>query len=71
MEKKMRVKLAKSIVSVSAIPKGTLIKAEMLTVKGPGDGLKPNLIPKIVGKWAKSDISEDSILTNDQIIWEA
>ena len=43
-ERAVRDRLAKSIVARRDIPAGTKITADMLTVKGPGTGLKPSVI---------------------------
>lgn len=53
----------KSIVSAVAIPKGTFIKREMLTVKRPGTGIMPKYLLRIVGKKTKRDIAKDVLLT--------
>ncbi|MBI3274019.1 MAG: N-acetylneuraminate synthase family protein [Candidatus Colwellbacteria bacterium] len=68
-EKKVREKHTKSIVSRFAIPQGAVITADMLTCKSPGYGLKPNMIEKVIGKTAKSDIGEDAVVTAEQIEW--
>lgn len=61
----MREKLAKSIVAKTFIPRGTRLRLEMLTVKGPGTGLKPSLMRDVVGKQVMKDIEADTILTRD------
>lgn len=68
-EKKVREKHTKSIVSRTSISKGTVIAADMLMCKSPGYGLKPNMIDTIIGKTAKSDIGEDTVITADHIEW--
>jgi len=55
-------KLAKSIVSATKIPKGTVITRDMLTTKGPGTGISPIKLPEIIGKKAAHDIEEDVVL---------
>ncbi len=66
-ERPMRLKLAKSLVSKRAIPKGAVIKSGMLTEKSPGTGIPPYNIGKIVGKKAKIDIEEGRIIAKEMI----
>lgn len=68
-ELKTREKHGKSIVSAKAIPAGTMITADMLVCKSPGYGLKPNMIEKVIGKKAKVDISLDTVIKHDDILW--
>ena len=50
LEKKVRAKFRRSIVSNQLIKKGTKITAEMLSLKRPGTGLHPIYLNKIIGK---------------------
>ena len=63
----MRNKHGKSIVSKIKIPAGTLITADMLAFKSPGNGIKPTLAHTVVGKKAKVDILEDTVITSNVI----
>ena len=56
----IREVLGKSVVSACAIPTGTVITREMLTVKSPGKGISPQRLDDIVGKTAKKDIVADA-----------
>lgn len=56
------VKLSKSVVSAIAIPAGTVITRDMLTTKGPGRGISPMDMEKVVGKAAMKDIPEDIVM---------
>lgn len=47
------------------IPKGTKITQEMLTILGPGTGLKPKCATAVVGRTAGVDIAE-----HERITWE-
>jgi sialic acid synthase SpsE len=67
--KPLREKLAKSIVAKTHIPRGTVIRPEMLTIKGPGYGIKPSLIHELVGRVAQADIEEDSHLPIEALHW--
>lgn len=62
-EKKSRENARRSIVANVNIPKGTYITEEMLTFKRPGNGISPSQIADIVGKMARTDIKEDSLLS--------
>lgn len=61
-EKPIFVKLAKSIVSKTKIGEGEMITREMLTTKGPGSGISPMDMDKVVGRRAKCDILEDKVI---------
>ena len=60
------VKLSKSVVSAVTIPAGTVITRDMLTTKGPGRGISPMDMDKVVGKQAIKDISEDVVMCWDE-----
>lgn len=68
-EYKTRSKHSKSLVAAVKIPAGTKITPDMLTIKSPGSGLKPNLVHKIIGKIAKKDIEGDTLLPEDVLQW--
>ncbi len=63
-----RNKHGKSVVSRGAIPAGSVITAEMLTIKSPGYGIRPYLINTVVGRKAKVDISEDTVITEEHLV---
>ena len=65
-----RSKHSKSIVSLTALPKGTVLEAHMLVCKSPGYGLKPRMLSSIIGKRVGRDIDEDIVLTEADIVWE-
>jgi sialic acid synthase SpsE len=52
----------RSIVSARDIPKGTVIQEDMLTFKRPGTGIYPKHAEVVVGRTAKVDIPEDTVL---------
>ncbi len=64
-----RNKHSKSIVARVAIPKGTVFTNSMLTVKSPGHGLKPREVSRLIGQKAAVDISEDTIIRADDVVW--
>lgn len=65
------IKLAKSIVSTRKISKGETITRDMLTTKGPGDGLSPTMLTYIVQKRAVAtkDIEEDTVIYEKDIFY--
>ena len=66
----IRQKLAKSLVSKMFIPKGTIITKDMLTTKGPGTGISPSEIIKVIGRCTIKDIKEDIVINYSDIEWE-
>jgi N-acetylneuraminate synthase/N,N'-diacetyllegionaminate synthase len=66
-EEDMYKKARRSVIAACAIPKGTVITREMLTVKRPGFGIKPKYINHIVGRKAAVNIEEDDIITWDLV----
>ena len=68
-ERAVRDRLAKSIVARQDIPAGTTITADMLTVKGPGTGLKPADLPTLVGVVAELPIEGDTLVPAEALGW--
>ena len=66
-EQLARKNARRSIVAKCAISSGTQITREMLTFKRPGKGISPDRISDILGKFAKIDIEEDTILNEFMI----
>tara|TARA_B100001057_G_C22854479_1_gene952212 strand:+ start:176 stop:1201 length:1026 start_codon:yes stop_codon:yes gene_type:complete len=65
-EKKPLFKMRKSIVAKYDIEKDTILKADHLEFKSPGEGLEPYKIDEVIGKKLIKDISkEDFILFKD------
>jgi sialic acid synthase SpsE len=62
-EVEMHQKARRSLVAACAIPRGTRIEPAMVTVKRPGFGIKPKYLELVVGRVAKVDIEEDTVLT--------
>lgn len=69
IELPQRMKMAKSIVSTRYIRAGEVIERSDLTVKCPGTGLKPKHIDALVGKVAKKDIPEDTVIPIEALDW--
>lgn len=64
-ESAARLNARRSIVAACAIPAGTTIRRDMLTFKRPGIGISPSRIDEVVGRTARCDINEDTILCED------
>ena len=57
----------RSVVSSREIPRGTHITRDMLTFKRPGTGIYPKLVDVVVGRIARQDIPEDTVITWEMI----
>jgi sialic acid synthase len=66
----VRMRLAKSVVAARDIPAGAVVRAEMLTVKGPGDGIPANHLAHLVGRVAAVDVAADTLLPKDALEWQ-
>jgi sialic acid synthase SpsE len=65
--KEMYTLARRSIVAAAAIPQGTTIGREHLTVKRPGFGIAPKHLPLVIGRTARADIDFDDIVTWDMV----
>jgi sialic acid synthase SpsE len=63
----MYTKARRSVVAACAIPAGTTITREMLTVKRPGFGVKPKFLDVLVGRTARCDIDADDVVTWEMV----
>ena len=61
-EKTSRQNARRSVVALGDIKKGTAITADMLTYKRPGTGISPQRADSLIGRIAKQDIADDTIL---------
>lgn len=57
-----RINARRSVVANRDIPMGTVLTQDMITFKRPGLGIKPSDLHKVVGRIAKENISNDTIL---------
>jgi sialic acid synthase SpsE len=64
-----RRRLAKSVAAACAIPAGTTIRSEMLTVKGPGTGISPRFLARLVGVVSRRDIAVDTLIPPEALEW--
>lgn len=61
-ELEVKRKIGKSLVTKMPLKKNTIIKSDMLLVKGPGTGISPIDIHKVEGRRLKVDKAEDATL---------
>ena len=66
-ESSARKEARRSIVAVRDIKKGSVITEDDLTFKRPGTGICPSDVDEVIGKVAKEDISEDTLLNFDML----
>jgi sialic acid synthase SpsE len=66
----VRARLAKSVVAAQHISAGTVVQADMLTVKGPGDGIPANHAARLIGRVAAVDVVADTLLPTAALDWE-
>lgn len=67
MEKLNKHVLVKSLVAARDLPSGTVISADMVTVKGPGKGLSPQRIGDLVGARIERDIKAEEYFTEKDL----
>ena len=68
-ERPIRDRLAKSVVATRDIRAGHRIGADDLAVKGPGSGLSPRFIDRLIGVVAKQDIAADTLVPPEALEW--
>jgi len=66
-EERARLYARRSIVATSKIRAGEMLTDRNLSCKRPGTGLSPTMLHKILGRFAARDISDDQILTMEDI----
>jgi N-acetylneuraminate synthase/N,N'-diacetyllegionaminate synthase len=57
----------RSLIVTRDLPAGTVLAADMLTVKRPGFGIAPKHLELVIGRPLKVDAEEDDILTWDMV----
>jgi N-acetylneuraminate synthase/N,N'-diacetyllegionaminate synthase len=67
-EEEIKKAARRSIVAKTRIPKGTIIRENMVDFKRPGTGLEPKNLCKIVGKRTKKDIEPDELITFEKLL---
>ncbi len=66
----VRARLGKSVVAAQHIQAGSVIKANMLTAKSPGDGIAANQLERLIGRVAAVDVLCDRMLPAEALTWE-
>jgi sialic acid synthase len=66
----VRARLGKSVVAAQHIGAGTVLRAEMLTVKSPGDGIAANHLERLIGRVATQDVPRDTLMPMEALTWE-
>ena len=66
----VRARLGKSVVSTRDIAAGTVISADMLMAKSPGDGIPANRLEHLIGRVAAVDVKLDTLLPVEALEWE-
>ncbi len=61
------IKMGKKIVAARDLPEGTMIGADDLILKSPGDGLPPYEIDKVIGSSLKVPVARDGDLHMDML----
>lgn len=59
----VRAAASKSLVASADIPAGTLLTAELLTLKRPGTGLAPGCLPDLIGRRTSVAVPADTLLS--------
>ncbi len=67
LELEVREVARKSVVAAADISAGTELTADLLTLKRPGGGIRPDKIESLIGRRAAVDVTGDTTLTWDMI----
>lgn len=67
VEREVRSVAAKSVVTATALHRGTRIEIDMLSLKRPGTGIPPADLSKLIGKCVNRDLLADTVLTWDDV----
>ncbi|MFZ1058538.1 MAG: N-acetylneuraminate synthase family protein [Candidatus Rokuibacteriota bacterium] len=65
----VRQRLAKSVVAARHIPAGRAISEDDLAVKGPGTGISPRHLKRLIGVVARRDIPADTLIPPEALEW--
>ncbi len=69
-EKETREMARRSIIANVDINKDSIITEEMLVIKRPGTGLKPNKLNQVIGKVVNKNILKDSLISEEDLFSE-
>ena len=68
-ERPVRERLAKSVAAARTIRAGAVIREADLTVKGPGTGISPRFLTRLVGRTARTDVEADTLVPLEALEW--
>jgi N,N'-diacetyllegionaminate synthase len=57
----------RSLIATRDLPAGTVLEADMVTVKRPGYGIAPKHLDVVLGRPLRRDVEHDDILTWDDV----
>ena len=57
----------RSLILTRDLPAGTVLEADMLTVKRPGSGIPPKDLERVLGRPLRADVEADDVLTWDLV----
>jgi sialic acid synthase SpsE len=57
----------RSLILTRDLPAGTVLEADMLTVKRPGSGIPPKDLERVLGRALRADVEADDVLTWDLV----
>jgi N,N'-diacetyllegionaminate synthase len=57
----------RSIVTSRRLESGTVLAEDMITLKRPGSGMSPAMLPQVIGRKLRRNVEEDTLLTLDMI----
>ena len=64
----MRQTFTNSIVTRTALPKGTRLERDHLALKKPGTGLPPTRLPDVLGKRLTHDVPADHPVSEEDLL---
>jgi sialic acid synthase SpsE len=64
----MRNIARRSLVAAQDIPAGTTLNYEHIAIKRPGNGLPPSMRGYVIGRTAREDIPEDSLIEMEMLL---
>jgi sialic acid synthase SpsE len=57
----------RSLIVTRDLPAGTVLEADMITVKRPGFGIAPKHLDLVLGRTLKVDVEDDDVLTWEMV----
>lgn len=66
-EMKWRAAGRKSLVAAANLSAGTVLSADMITIKRPSDGVHPKYLPLLLGRRLNADLEKDAFILFDHV----